>query len=172
MKTPEGRVYGSIGRSELDDRVSEGRVLADCQILQAGGDQWRWASEVYTGLDTAPASSQPVSVNTQSATPNSLSSAVLPGNLSEPFRQPHRGGLILMLALLGWAICFPFSIFAWTMGSSDLRAMGTGRMDSGGRGLTQVGMILGMIQCILVMAGIGLAAVALMFGVLAGAVGG
>ena len=62
---------------------------------------------------------------------------------------PHRGGLILTLAILGWIICPVFAPFAWSMGASDLRAMRLGQMDLEGQGMTQAGMILGMIQTIL-----------------------
>ena len=66
----------------------------------------------------------------------------------------HRGGLILTLAILGWAICPVFGPFAWAMGNSDLHAMRMGRMDPSGQQLTQAGMTLGIIQTIIVGLGI------------------
>ncbi len=63
--------------------------------------------------------------------------------------EPHRGGMILAFGILGWAVCVIFGIMAWVMGNADLRAMDEGRMDPKGRGMTQVGKMLGMIQCIL-----------------------
>lgn len=63
---------------------------------------------------------------------------------------PHRGVLILILGVLGWAFgCFLVGAFAWVMGNADLREMEQGRMDPSGRGLTQAGRILGMIQTLL-----------------------
>ncbi len=46
-------------------------------------------------------------------------------------------------------VCFILGIVAWTMGSNDLNAMRSGRMDPSGMGLTQAGMICGMISTIL-----------------------
>lgn len=63
--------------------------------------------------------------------------------------QPHRGAMILTFGILGWVVCLIFGIMAWVMGNADLKAMDEGRMDSDGRGMTQIGRILGMIQCIL-----------------------
>jgi K+ transporter len=58
--------------------------------------------------------------------------------------------MILVFGILGWIITCPvFSVMAWMMGTSDLREMRTGRMDSSGMGLTQAGQILGMIYTLL-----------------------
>jgi hypothetical protein len=66
------------------------------------------------------------------------------------YQTPHRGVLILVLGILGWAFgCFLVGAFAWVMGNKDLREMDQGRMDPSGRGLTQAGRILGMIQTLL-----------------------
>lgn len=62
---------------------------------------------------------------------------------------PHRGGVVLALGILGFMVCFILGIVAWTMGSNDLNAMRSGRMDPSGMGLTQAGMICGMISTIL-----------------------
>ncbi|HUG90328.1 MAG TPA: DUF4190 domain-containing protein, partial [Planctomycetaceae bacterium] len=66
------------------------------------------------------------------------------------YQQPHRGGLILTLGILGWVLCFPFGIAAWVMGNEDLRRMERGQMDPAGEGLTRAGRILGIVQCIVV----------------------
>jgi hypothetical protein len=82
---------------------------------------------------------------------------------------PHRGGLILVLGLLGFLIGCPiFSLMAWVMGTGDLREIQSGRMDPSGEGLTRAGQILGMIvaiPCILV-------AVLVLFFILVAAVNG
>ncbi len=57
----------------------------------------------------------------------------------------HRGGMILAFGILGLFVCFIFGILAWTMGSSDIKAMDGGSMDPSGRGLTQAGQILGIV---------------------------
>jgi hypothetical protein len=70
----------------------------------------------------------------------------------------HRGGLILLLGLLG-IILQPcpgpiFAIAAWVMGSNDLREMEAGRMDRSGSDLTRAGMIMGMIISVLWIVGL------------------
>ena len=62
--------------------------------------------------------------------------------------EPHRGGMILTFAILGWAVCVIFGIVAWAMGAQDIKKMDAGQMDDEGRGLTQAGKIIAMIQCI------------------------
>lgn len=71
------------------------------------------------------------------------------------YRKAHRGGLILTFGVLGFVCCFLsfFGIAAWIMGSVDLREMERGDMDPSGQGLTQAGMILGIITTILAIVG-------------------
>lgn len=71
-----------------------------------------------------------------------------------PYRTAHRGGMILTLGILG-IMCNFFMIpgvCAWVMGRGDLKQMEAGVMDPDGRGLTQAGMILGIIGTVLVLA--------------------
>lgn len=64
--------------------------------------------------------------------------------------EPHRGTLILVLGILSFVGCGIFTaIPAWIMGKGDLAKMDEGTMDDEGRGITQVGMYLGMASCIL-----------------------
>jgi len=63
--------------------------------------------------------------------------------------QPHRGTLILILGILGLVVFQPLGILAWIMGNTDLKEMDAGRMDPEGRGMTQIGKILGIISCVL-----------------------
>jgi phage FluMu protein Com len=53
LKTPDGSVYGPVTRSEMDGWLHEGRVTADCELLDERGNHWRWAGEVYRQLQTA-----------------------------------------------------------------------------------------------------------------------
>jgi hypothetical protein len=46
------------------------------------------------------------------------------------------------LGVLCCQICAPI---AWALGHADLKAINAGRMDPEGRGLTQAGMVLGII---------------------------
>lgn len=66
------------------------------------------------------------------------------------FQKPDRGGLVLAFGILGIVTCcVPFGIAAWVMGSADLKEIRAGRMNPAGQGLTQAGMILGIISTIL-----------------------
>jgi hypothetical protein len=67
---------------------------------------------------------------------------------------PHRGVMVLVFGILGLVVCFIFGILAWVFGNADLAEMNAGRMDPSGQGLTNAGRILGMIACILWIAGI------------------
>jgi uncharacterized membrane protein YidH (DUF202 family) len=70
-------------------------------------------------------------------------------NMSEITPKAHRATLILVFGILGLVLCMPLGIVAWVMGNGDLKEMDAGRMDDSGRGLTQVGKILGMVSVIL-----------------------
>lgn len=64
--------------------------------------------------------------------------------------QPHRGGLVLVLGILGIVFgCAPVAIVAWVMGRGDLAKIDAGVMDPAGRGTTQAGMILGIVGTVL-----------------------
>ena len=68
--------------------------------------------------------------------------------------QAHRGVLILVLGILGLVLCQILGPIAWIMGKGDMAQMDQGRMDPEGRGLTQAGMICGIIATILMVLGI------------------
>jgi hypothetical protein len=53
------------------------------------------------------------------------------------------------MGILGWLFCPVLGPFAWAMGSADLREMRAGSMDSSGSATTQIGMILGAVQTVL-----------------------
>jgi len=65
---------------------------------------------------------------------------------------PHRGGLVLAFGIIGLVMFFmcplvglPLGVLAWVWGTKDLKAMDAGEMDPEGRGMTQGGMITGII---------------------------
>ncbi len=80
---------------------------------------------------------------------------------------PHRGGLILTFGILGLVVCFILGIVAWVMGAGDLKAMAEGRMDPGGRDLTNAGKICGMVSVILAASGLAIGVLMLALGLLA-----
>jgi hypothetical protein len=151
MQTPEGQTYGPVPREMLDQWVSEGRVSDDCRLLRNAGGEWLGAAEIYPVLRPMPRSvvPQPVFDNPVAGTPEA------PPLPAEPISEmrivnPHRGGLVLALGIVSWAIGCPiFGIMAWIMGSNDLQDMERGAMDNRGAGLTQAGQIIGMIHSVL-----------------------
>jgi len=64
--------------------------------------------------------------------------------------QPDRGVLILVLGILGIVVCGFIAPFAWIMGKGDIAKMDAGVMNPEGRGLTQGGMICGIVGTILI----------------------
>jgi hypothetical protein len=72
--------------------------------------------------------------------------------------EPHRGVLVLLLGIFS-ILCSPLSLiaigacacgyYAYQMGAHDLGEMQAGRMDPSGRGLSQAGMIMGMIGVVI-----------------------
>jgi hypothetical protein len=64
--------------------------------------------------------------------------------------------------------CFIFSIMAWVMGAEDLRKIDRGVMDPSGRGLTQAGMIIGIIHCALAALGLVMFFLLMILGAVAG----
>ncbi|MCA9269398.1 MAG: hypothetical protein KDA41_13045, partial [Planctomycetales bacterium] len=161
MRTPEGQIYGPVAREQLDGWVREGRVTDDCQLRQGDAGAWQNASAVYPKLASprskatpsssfsanygAPASSYGSPYASPSTNPYGSPVAVA----TTRHQQPHRGAMILIFAILGWTFCIGFSIAAWVMGADDMKRMRSGLMDPSGMGLTQAGMILGMIATIL-----------------------
>ncbi len=85
--------------------------------------------------------------------------------------RPHRGVLILVFGILSIVIsCFPLGIVAWVMGSSDLKDMDAGLMDSEGRGMTLAGKILGIVSVALTLIGLAIwVLMVLVFGAVAAA---
>ncbi|MFT5300836.1 MAG: phage FluMu protein Com [Mariniblastus sp.] len=81
---------------------------------------------------------------------------VLPPGRMQGYATPHRGGLVLALGIA--SICCNVmgvpGVMAWIFGRNDLKAMDAGLMDPEGRGLTQTGMIIGMVMSILALIGI------------------
>jgi hypothetical protein len=77
--------------------------------------------------------------------------------------EPHRGSLVLTLGIVSvvmstLAFCsagltgivgFPLGVAAWVMGRRDLKKMRGGSMDREGDGLTQAGLICGIIGTVL-----------------------
>ncbi|MCH5375810.1 MAG: GYF domain-containing protein [Planctomycetes bacterium] len=154
MKTPERQVFGPVAQEELHRWLNEGRISADCQLRSEKQPEWRPADE-YFGILSRTGTTPPVSpfatggaVAGHPTRPGSGDPGWTPARPS--LAVPHRGALVLILGILGWCLFCPIlAVIAWAMGSSDLREMACGRMDPGGRGLTQAGQVLGMVYTLL-----------------------
>jgi hypothetical protein len=155
MRTPEGQTYGPVAREELDRWVAQGRVSVDCQLARSPQGPWEPAPLLYPALmltvpKPAPPPPQPAFQPASPFGAAAMAGSVPAGYPGGQYVQPHRGGLILVLAIVGIVMGCPiFSLMAWVMGSGDLREMRAGRMDRSGEGLTQAGQIIGMIPSIL-----------------------
>lgn len=157
MKTPEGRTYGPVTRTELDRWVSEGRVSHDCELREEADLRWTMADDFYAvlrpGLSVSSTRGNPFG---PSAFPSEMPApAEIEGAERPRYLAPHRGGLILALGILAFVVAFPvLSFLAWTMGANDLREMREGRMDSSGMNMTHAGMVLGMLLSVVTIVGI------------------
>ena len=144
MQTPEGREYGPVSRATLETWISEGRVSDDCKLLCEAHGIWHGAGELYAVLRPVPFDF-PVPVESPNAVvkEGSAETAAFRGYLTNP----HRGGVILALGILSWAIGCPiFGVVAWVMGSNDLGEMRAGTMDPQGQSLTEAGRWMGMLH--------------------------
>ena len=50
-----GQMYGPIGRLELDQWVTQGRVNAHFQVLRDGSQQWQWIADLFPQVGYPPA---------------------------------------------------------------------------------------------------------------------
>jgi len=71
----------------------------------------------------------------------------------QPAMQKSANGvLILILGILSWVGfgCLA-GLPAWLLGNASLKAIDSGQADASERGIVQVGRILGMVNCIIVL---------------------
>ena len=149
MRTPEGQTYGPVTRAELAEWISEGRVSSECLLSSDSQPTWVNADAIFPELAAPPSKVSPVREAPATR-----------------YISPHRGPLILALAIMSWALGCPiFGICAWVMGNADLREMQAGRMDASGTGLTQAGQVIGMIHALIGIIGIVIGVFLLLLGV-------
>jgi hypothetical protein len=170
MRTPEGQTYGPVTREELDRWMTQGRIAVDCQLGKSPTGPWEPAPAMFPALMLqAPKPAPQPAPTFQPASPFSGNPYAPSSGATGQFVNPHRGGLILVLGLVGIIMGCPiFSLMAWVMGSGDLREMRAGRMDRSGEGLTQAGQLLGMIPSILFIFGAALVMLIIIVAAVAG----
>ncbi len=64
-----------------------------------------------------------------------------------------RSGLVFALGLLGLVMLPPLGPIAWYLGSGDLKRMQRGEISNGGYGLTQAGMVMGIVSTVMLLIG-------------------
>ena len=132
-----GQRYGPEPLTRLQDWARQGSLKPADLVWTEGMGEWAPASTAQGQFSFAP-------------TPPPLGTvpAPVPGGPPISPLRAHRGGLILTLGIVGLVCCGIAGIIAWVMGHSDLREIKEGRMDPAGRGMTQAGMICGIISVI------------------------
>lgn len=157
LRGADGQIYGPVEKTELDEWASEGRVSANCYLRQEGGE-WFPAEQLFPLISGAKPvvnpSSQTIYVNETNspASGNPFATPTAPTQFHPQHLgrqlQPHNGGAILTLGILGFMCCLVFGIVAWVMGSRDLKAINRGEMDPSGKGLVMAGYILGIVSVV------------------------
>jgi hypothetical protein len=139
-------VQGPYTRTQVLQLIDEGQVRADMLFSRDGADwvEGSACSELFP--DERPAA--PIRGGAQNP---GLHRA---GSRGRGRLEPHRGGAILVLGILGVVFCQICSIIAWVMGNTDMAKIRAGRMDPSGEGLTQAGRILGIVGTVLLLIGI------------------
>jgi len=142
LKIPTGSTFGPISRQELESWVAQGRVTGDSQLLREGDQEWQWARAVFPQLGVAATAAAP------GANPYASPNVGGAGTRRTSHQVAHRGGLVLAFGIIGFFFFFCGIILgpmAWALGRADLKEMRAGRMDPTGEGITQAGMICGII---------------------------
>jgi len=148
LKTADGLSFGPVPREELDRWLTEGRITPQAQVKQEGGFTWLPATQVYPQLQVAahPASN-PFADSMTAPNPYAPPAG---GAYNWPtgtrrYREQHRGGAILAMAVVGIFICGFLTIAAFVMAIIDLNKMNKGTMDPSGKGLTIAGLVIASI---------------------------
>jgi len=130
--TVQGFQQGPVSEDQLKALAADGTLRPEEFVWAEGMDNWASAS-TFPGLFTGRGAAVGV--------------------------DPHRGGMILALGILGLVVCVICGIFAWVMANNDLRRMAAGQMDPSGEPLTQAGKIIAIVAVVMKLAGFALALV-------------
>ncbi|MCU0728153.1 MAG: GYF domain-containing protein [Planctomycetes bacterium] len=152
-----GQKFGPMPFEDLSRWAAEGRLSDRDLVWGEGMAEWVAAGSV-AGLFAASSPPPP-------PLPSGMGGGV---SGAGGFVEPHRGGAVLVLGILGILVCVICGIVAWVMGNTDLAKMREGRMDRTGEGMTQAGRILGIVSVVLGIIGLVVAVIVLSAGGLAG----
>lgn len=155
LKTPDGLTFGPVARAELDRWLAEGRITPHSQILHEGDGHWAWAAQIYPHLQAATAANSPFKPGAMPPgmpagginpyAPSTGAASPYPYGSYSPYREQHRGGAVLTLAIVGLLLCQFLAIAAVIMALVDLGKMKRGVMDPAGKGQTIAGLVIGSI---------------------------
>lgn len=153
LKIADGRVFGPVDRSTIQQWAQEGRIGQDSMLKRANETQWQTAPSL---LGNSLAVADPY--NSPSSTNFTKDPGATPAGYAASHFEPHRGGVILTLGILGFCCIIP-AIIAIVMASNDLQKIDHGQMNPAGRQLTKAGMVIGIVSLVIaavkVMIGVG-----------------
>jgi|ETNmetMinimDraft_26_1059896.scaffolds.fasta_scaffold50141_2 hypothetical protein len=139
--TVKGQKYGPISKEQITQWIQQRRLTALDLVWQEGMADWTAAGQVaelqallvgtVAGEQAAGATPPPVYAPGYGIEPTGASGYLM----------RRRGAAVLTWGILGLVVCFIFGIIAWSMGSTDLKAMAAGNMDRSGEGMTKAGKI-------------------------------
>ena len=143
-------VQGPYTKSQVLQLIEEGKVRQDMLFSKDGAD-WVEGGQCPELFPSA----QPLAA---APTPGAAKNPGLHRSGSRSRgrgrMEPHRGGAILALGIIGLVVCGICGIIAWVMANTDLAKMKAGRMDPAGESMTQAGKILGIIASVLMILGV------------------
>ena len=145
LRIEDGRTFGPVSKSELDEWVKEGRITATSELRSEESGDWIAAGQIYPTLTETAGSKHSPSLFADGGTTTNPYASPASARTQHHYTRPHRGATILTLGIVGLVCCQIMGPFAWIMGNNDLAEMRNGQMDPSGRGITQAGMIMGMI---------------------------
>lgn len=154
MATPDGRRYGPVSKPDLDSWVREGRVAPGFRLQREGAAEWQMAEAVYPQLArTMAGAAGAVNPHADFNAAASVGGAnPIPFTPRPTYQKPHRGGVILGLSIAGLVCgCGLLGAIAWIMATQDLREMKAGVMDPEGQGMTQAGLVVGIISTVIML---------------------
>jgi hypothetical protein len=166
VRIPEGLTYGPVTQEVLDGWIAEGRIDAHCDLRREGQEIWQAAAPAQfpqpakaSNAALSPRSSSlgsplPISPVTVPVSPR-MSPSSPSGN---GFRASQNGPIIFVLGLLSWLSCPVFGIAAWILGNRELERGSNWPDRQGDLTLVKAGRLLGMINVMLVLGGLFVAA--------------
>ena len=79
-----------------------------------------------------------------------------PPPLPSQYPENSQATTALVLAILGFVICWILPPFAWVMGNNELKGIAAGRRDPSGKGIANAAKIMGIIGTVFLAIGVGL----------------